>query len=288
MPAFLLKRAFLLALVGTALGVLPLASQEPPRQWERRTEATRPPVTAFHSTQVINLPTAEMLAGGEWQFEIAHRFLPALSEGSDALWGLDGPAYLRLGLGFAPTDRFLVTLARSNLMDNWDLQAKVRVADGMVGEVPVLLAVQGGVAWSSEVAGRDSGDRGNFQYYGQVILNTRIADRLALGLVPSYLYNVLLDRVDPVQDLYWGLYGQLYLTEVLSVNAEWNLGENRAELEHDAGAFGIELETGGHFFKVFLTNSVRLNPSQYLVGTDFPFESGEWRLGFAITRLLSF
>jgi hypothetical protein len=72
------------------------------------------------------------------------------------------------------------------------------------------------------------------------------------------------------------------------VNAEWNAGENRGELEHDAGAFGIELETGGHFFKVFLTNSVRLNPSQYLMGTDFPFESSEWRLGFAITRLLSF
>jgi hypothetical protein len=237
---------------------------------------------------VINLPTAETLEGGEWQFEIAHRFLPAFSEGADALWGLDGPAHMRLGLGFAPVDRLMITLARSNFMDNWDLQAKVRALELEAGPLPVLMALQAGVAWSSEVPERESGDEGNFQYYGQFIVNTLVFDRLALGVVPSYLYNVLLDKIDPVQDLYWGLSGQLFLTDIFSVNAEWILGENRAELKHDAGSFGLELETGGHFFKVFLTNSVRLNPSQYLVGTDLPFQADEWRLGSAITRLLRF
>jgi hypothetical protein len=265
-----------------------LVAQEQPRRWERRVEATSPPLTLFHSTQAINLPTAETLSRGEWQFEIAHRFLPAVSEGSDALWGLDGPANMRLGLGYAPADRLLVTLARSNFMDNWDLQVKLKAFEREDDLLPLMVAVQGGASWSSEVPERDSGDPGNFQYYGQLILNTMVADRLALGVVPSYLYNVLLDRLDPVQDLYWGFYGQLFLTDMFSVNGEWTMGENRAELEHDAGSFGLELETGGHFFKVFLSNSVRLNPTQYLVGTDLPFEPDEWRLGFAITRLLRF
>ena len=265
-----------------------LEAQDPPQRWERRLEPVRPPLTAFHATQAINLPTAETLAGGEWQFEISHRFLPAVSEGVDALWGLDGQVNMRLGLGFAPTDHLLVTLARSNLMDNWDLQAKLRVLEMEAGTLPVLLALQGGAAWSSDVPGRDSGDSGNFQYYGQIILNTRVGDRLALGAVPSYLYNVLLERSDRIGDLYWGFYSQLYLTDMFSVMGEVNLGENRGDLRHDAGAFGFELETGGHFFKIMLTNSVRLNPSQYLAGTDFPFESDEWRLGFAITRLLRF
>jgi hypothetical protein len=276
-----------LMLVGVG-GWASLTAQEQPRQWERRSDATKPPLTIFHSTQVINLPTAETLSRGEWQFEIAHRFLPAVSEGSDALWGLDGPVNMRLGLGYAPADRLLVTLARSNFMDNWDLQAKVRAMELEGDLLPLMVAVQGGASWSSEVPERDSGDSGNFQYYGQLILNTMVADRLALGFVPSYLYNVLLDRIDPVQDVYWSFYGQLFLTDVFSVNGEWTVGENRAELEHDTGSFGVELETGGHFFKVFLTNSVRLNPSQFLVGTDLPFEPDEWRLGFAITRLLRF
>jgi hypothetical protein len=277
-----------LVLVGVLSLHLPAAGQEGPVRWERRSEATRPPLTVFHATQAINLPTAETLRAGEWQFEIAHRFRPAVSEGSDALWGLDGPANMRLGLGFAPTDRLLVTIARSNLLDNWDLQVKLKALGFELGEIPFLVAAQGGAAWSSEVPERDSGDKGNFQYYGQLVVNARLADRLALGIVPSYVYNVLLDRIDPVDDLFWGFYGQLFITDVFSLNGELNLGENGAELVHNAGSFGIELETGGHFFKVFLTNSVRLNPTQFLVGTDFPFEADEWRLGFSITRLLRF
>jgi hypothetical protein len=284
-----LRRLTLILLaLGTGSGARTAAGQEQPRQWERRSEATQPPLTAFHSTQLINLPTAETLAGGEWQFEISHRFVPALSEGSDAFWGLDGPVNMRLGLGYAPSDRVLLTLARSNLMDNWDLQVKLKALEWEAGSVPFLLALQGGAAWSSDAPERESGDNGNLQYYGQLILNTLLAERLALGVVPSYLYNVLLDPVDPVQELYWGFYGQLFLTDVLSVNAEWTLGENPEEFAHDVGSFGIDLETGGHFFKIFLSNSVRINPSQSLVGSDFSFEPDEWRLGFAITRLLRF
>jgi len=264
------------------------AAQEPVRQWERRTEATEPPPTAFHATDIIAQPTAETLARGEWQFEISHRFLPPFSEGADAFWGLDGPVNMRLGLGYAPSDRVLVTLARSNLQDNVDLRVKWRVAETRAGSVPLLVAVQGGVGWITDVAGRDATDRGNVQYYGQLILNAAPSERLALGIVPSFLHNVLLDEEDLVSDLYWGLTGQLFLTEVFSLNAEWNLGKNRGDFSHDAGAFGIEMETGGHFFKVFVTNSVRLNPSQYLMGTDFDFSPDNWRLGFAITRLLRF
>ena len=278
----------ILALAIILLGPIHVGGQEESRRWERRLDPTQPRPTAFHSTQVISLPTAETLAQGEWQFEIAHRFLPAISEGSDAFWGLDGPVNMRLGLGFAPTDRLMLTLARSNLQDNWDLQAKFRALAMEVGETPVLVAFQGGGAWSTEVPDREAGNSGNFQYYVQLIANTVLADRVALGVVPSYLHNVLLDESDPVQDLYWGLYGQLFLSDVFSLNAEWNFGKNRGEFEHDAGALGMELETGGHFFKIFVSNSTRLNPSQYLAGTDLPFRSDEWRLGFAITRLLRF
>lgn len=263
-------------------------AQEQSRRWERRIEATEPPPSVFHATDVIALPTAETLARGEWQFEIAHRFLPAFSDGVDALWGLDGPVNMRLGLGYAVSDRTLVTLARSNLQDNVDLRLRWRFAETRAGSAPLLLALQGGVGWSSDVPDRDATDPGNLQYYAQLIVNTAPSERLALGIVPSFLHNVLLEEDDPVSDLYWGFTGQLFLTDVFSVNAEWTLGNNRDEFPHDSGAFGIELETGGHFFKILATNSVRLNPSQHLVGTDFDFSPDNWRLGFSITRLLRF
>jgi hypothetical protein len=39
-------------------------------------------------------------------------------------------------------------------------------------------------------------------------------------------------------------------------------------------------------FYLFLTNSTRLNPTQYLVGADRKVVADDLRLGFAITRYL--
>jgi hypothetical protein len=138
------------------------------------------------------------------------------------------------------------------------------------------------------VPDRESTDPNNRQFYGQLILNALVADRLALGVIPSYLHNVILNELDPVNTLLLGVNGQLFLTDVLSVVGEWRFGYDRFDTPNDPGAFGLELETGGHFFKLFLTNSLRTNPSQFLVGSEYAFDPEEWRLGFAITRLLRF
>ena len=52
------------------------------------------------------------------------------------------------------------------------------------------------------------------------------------------------------------------------------------------GEAGIELETGGHFFKIFVSNNVEINYSQFLAGADKKFNKEGVRLGFMITRLL--
>ncbi|MBD3298810.1 MAG: hypothetical protein GF341_09165, partial [candidate division Zixibacteria bacterium] len=69
--------------------------------WERSAPATTPELKLFESTHAINLPTAEPLNAGEFQFEITHRFFPKFSDGYDDLYGLDGPVNMRLGLGYA-------------------------------------------------------------------------------------------------------------------------------------------------------------------------------------------
>ena len=80
--------------------------------------------------------------------------------------------------------------------------------------------------------------------------------------------------------------GQAYLSQHVSVLGEWNVSEERVGQEYDSGTFGVELETGGHFFKLVFSNSVRLNPAQFIAGTPFSFGPDEWRLSFNITRVL--
>jgi len=276
---------------GLALALLSPAvasAQDRPVRWERRGEPTAVPITVFHSTQAANLPTAETLRRGEWLVEISHRFHPPVSEGSDALWGLDGPVYNRLGLAYAATDRLMFGVLRSNLTDNLELNAKLRLFEGGRDAVPFMVGAMAGWAWNTEVPDLPEYDGNESQAYAQLIVNARLGGRLAVGVVPSWLHNPRLEDTEAENTVSLGLNGQLYLSSQVSVLGEWVVSEERPGLEHDAGTFGIELETGGHFFKLMLSNSVRMNPTQHLGGTPFPFALDQLRLGFNITRLLAF
>lgn len=263
-------------------------AQSGPVGWTRANRAPREVTRIFHATAAINLPTAETLQRGFCQFEISHRFVPPFSGGFDDLYGLDGPVNLRLGLGYAPTDHLLITLARSNVRDNVDLQLKYGRVRAGKGSFPVQAALVAGVAWNTDVPWRDGTNRRDFQPYVQAVINARPAPRWAVGVVPTILYNSILESEDIERALTLGVYAQWYLTRMLSLMAEWNITEAGYYYRHDAAAFGIDLETGGHVFKIVATNSTALNPSQFVIGTNDDFDPDHWRLGFNITRLLKF
>ena len=283
--------SFVFAVMALALITPPILGQEQTRRWERRSGPVEVPVTVFHSTQSANLPTAETLERGEWLFEISHRFLPPVSDGADALWGFDGPVHNRIGLAWAATDRLMVGLVRTNLDDNVDLNAKLRVAEGGRESIPWMLGVSAGGAFNTD-APLGATDN-EVQAYGQAIVDLLLGGRVALGLVPAVVYNPVIRATSSEVRGALGVHGQLYLSSVASVFSEGVFapsyaGVAAADLGRDSGSIGVELETGGHFFKVVLTNQVRMNPGQYLGGAPFEFRPREWRVGFNITRLLAF
>jgi hypothetical protein len=243
--------------------------------------------SAFHSVQSANLPTAETLPQGSWLFEISHRFDTPFSDGSSQLWGLDGPAYNRLGLTYAVHDRAQVGILRSNVADNTELNAKVGVWSG-TGGVPVELAVMGGVAFNTQVFEVDGAEDNEVQLYAHLLLNALLGNRFAVGIVPTILHNQRLLDVDAHRAVAVGVHGQLYVSPSMSVLAEWLVTPERADLEYDPVTVGLEFQTRGHFFKLLVTNQAHLNPTQFLAGSRVPFELDEWRFGFNITRLLPF
>jgi hypothetical protein len=259
-----------------------LQAQDRP-QWERRSAATEVGPTVFHATRGLNLPTAVTAGGGEFLFEISHRFVPAISDEGTFL-GLDGPVRYRLGLAYGITDRVMLGLARSNLDDNLDLEARVRVFE-RGGTLPLQVALAGGMAWNKEVGGLEGSST---QYHASLILNAGLGDRVAVGVVPVFLSNPLV-RVDGEESLLSvGLHGQVYLTEMVSLVGEWTWTDESEELPYDPVSLSVELETGGHFFRVGVTNSVRLNPSQHMAGAANEFKGDELRLAFNISRVLAF
>ena len=274
--------------------------------------------TLFASTQSATLPTATPSDAGDVLVEISHRF-GHLSGGASDLWGLDGFVLNRLGLAYAPHDAFTVGILRSNSLDNTEFNARFAGLgfDAPIG--PVQFAAQAGVAWNLQVDTDDghvghqhvvlhggnagTGDHAGtanrsrdetaedneMQAYAQVIANAMIAGRLALGVVPTLLWNPRIHDADPVSTVSVGVNGQLYLDRTWSVFGEWIFSQPRRDQEYDSGSFGVEIRTRGHFFKLLVTNQHQMNPTQTLAGAaeDF-FDPDSWRIGFNIQRRLRF
>jgi hypothetical protein len=277
---------------------LNIQAQESKVIWKRSEPLTEPELQLFHSPHVVDLPTATTLQKWDVEFEISHRFIPTLGSGIDELYGIDGPVNMRLALGVALSDRFILTLGRSNVDDNLDLWAKYKLVQYRHETYPMLVAAKLGLGWNSNpqypvIAGRSGLNKRNFQVFGQLIINVLLNNKLGIGLVPSYLYNTDIRFTDETKDTFrLGSYLQYYVSPLWSLYIEWNpyiSGYNLLiEQEFNAFTYGIELETGGHFFKIFLSNNKFINTSQYLAGADIPVKENDWRLGFMVTRLLKF
>lgn len=278
-------RVLAVAVLGGAGVTAPLAAQDGPG-WERRAAAVAPRTSVFSSTHAVNLPTAETIGAGELLFEISHRFTRPVSDGSEELWGLDGPVFLRLSLAWAPTDRVMIGVTRSNFQDNLDLGVKARLFEGD-GPVPFAIAVAGGRVWNTQDGLAPDGVETS-QWHAEAILDLGLGERLQLGIVPGIVTNPLPGNDGEDASTFLGTHARVQFTSQASLIAEWIAAPGRGEVAHDGGAVGLELETGGHFFKLIVGNSFRLNPSQAFVGAEDPFGFSSLRFGFNITRLLAF
>ena len=225
----------------------------------------------------------------------------------------------RLGLAYAPHDHLTVGILRSNSKDNTELNARFAGLSFDAPTGPVEFAAQAGVAWNLQVdtddghvghqhvillgdhagsAVRSTGstqrsagtaEPNEMQAYAQVIANAMVGGRLALGIVPTLLWNPRIEDDDPVSTVSAGVNGQLYLDRTWSVFGEWIVSQPRKDQEYDSGSFGVEIRTRGHFFKLLVTNQHQMNPSQTLAGAAEDFlDPGSWRFGFNIQRRLRF
>ncbi|MDP6984856.1 MAG: DUF5777 family beta-barrel protein, partial [Candidatus Latescibacteria bacterium] len=183
------------------LVMLALAASETHAQpsWEASEPTIQLPVELFSAVQMANLPTTQTLGQGDFFYEISHRFHPTIDDGYDANFGLDGPVSMRTALSYGLSDRLMVSIGRSNVLDNLDVVAKWRFFE-RDGQWPIALALTAGVALNSDmpaIVDRGATDADNLQWIVQLVANTMVLDgRLGVGLVPSYVHNSAIFAVE--------------------------------------------------------------------------------------------
>lgn len=237
----------------------------------------------FWGTRLVNLPTTQSLGKGQLQFRISHRFFPAVKDGYDEFFGLDGPAAMLLGLGYGITDNFGVMLSRSNRFKEVELAFKwIFVHQGGPSNFPFSVALNlSGSTITQDLPEEIEKSKANIQ----LLLSRQISSRFSLLLVPSFSSNA--NHWDESSEGTFSIgTGMRYMVlDDLSIIVEWIPVLSGYKANSSGWGIGIEKKIGGHVFQVFLLNTIGITSSQYLPGGDYQLKDTEFRIGFNIFRL---
>ncbi len=249
----------------------------------------------FKSTRIINLQSTEKVAPGALQFVIQHRFGP-VNGGYYQLFGFD-QATIRFGFEYGLNKYMDVGIGRSSYQKNIDgfLKIKlIRQSEGP-GALPFSLLyftsiTMNGMKWTD--TSRINYFSSRLTYVHQLIVGSKITDRLSLEIVPTAIHrNLVVQAAEQNLVFAVGTGGRFKLSKRLSINAEYvlRIPPKDKTVEAYANNFnslsvGVDIETGGHVFQLHLSNSLPMIDKGFMLETDQSWQKGGIHIGFNITR----
>lgn len=247
----------------------------------------------FKTTRLINGHSIENVAVGVLDFRISHRF-GFISSGAYELWGLDN-ASMRLGFDYGLTKRLMIGIGRSTYQKQYDGFAKFKILRQSSGakNMPLSISAVGTVMYKSlkfDDPTRTNYQSSNFYYCGQVIFARKFSESLSLQLMPTLVhYNFVPTANDPNDLFSIGAGGRFKLSKRVSVNVEYyyQLPANQFAGTYNSLSVGFDVETGGHVFQLYMTNSTGMTERTFISETTGDFFKGDIRLGFTISRVFT-
>ena len=237
---------------------------------------------AFWGTRLINLPTTRSLDKGRFLFQISHRFTDPVGLGYPSFYGLDSPAQILFGFGYGFSDTLALTLARTNLDQEFELALHWRLVEQeSSGHFPFSAALHvGGALITTSQTRRALLAPENIDLNFQLSLVRQLDDRFSLLVVPSFGTNTN-HAVGRQGTFALGIGGRWMILDDISIIGEWVPVLSGHKAAAGGWGFGIEKKIGGHVFQFFVLNGMGLLPDQYLPGGDL---TNDARLGFNIFR----
>jgi hypothetical protein len=253
-------------------------------------------IATFKSTRLVNQHTAEVLGKRTLDFRISHRF-GALNSGGNELWGLDGPASIRLGLDYSFDGRFMFGIGRTNIEKVFDGFLKYKLLRQKDEGTPLTMTLLAAAYYTAEDKVINNVDvyansSSRMSYCYEIMFARKFSSKFSFQLAPWFVHYNLVERSVDKNDVY-GLAGmfRFKFTKRSAITAEYGyrLNDYYSETEdvkyYDSFSIGYELETGGHVFQIFFTNSFGIDESQFYAHTNTKWDDGGVRLGFNISRV---
>lgn len=280
-----------------ALFSLPAFAQDDlMKMLEEETEKDKKPdyaTATFKTTRLINGHSVENVAEGVLDFRISHRF-GYISGGAYELWGLD-EASMRLGLDYGLSKRWMIGIGRSTYQKQYDGFTKFKILRQSSGSrsMPITLSAIASMMYKSlkfDDPSRENFYTSNMYYSGQLLIARKFNESLSLQLMPTIVHYNLVEGTDDPNDLFSvGIGGRMKLSKRVSLNVEYyyQLPDYKFAGTQNSLSIGFDVETGGHVFQLYCTNSTGMTERTYINETTGDFFAGDIRLGFTISRVFT-
>ena len=249
-------------------------------------EEAEPVMPAFETLTLVDAQTTASPYKGQFMLEIQHRF-SQIKEISD-IFGIYGSANTRIGLSYGITDKLMLGFGttRKNILQ--DLEWKYAILT-QTSKLPISLSYHGNVVFDardSKYFGPEEDYRFSYRmsYLNELIVSSRIGDKVSLQVVPTFVWfnavpegynniNASINAGARIQVL--GFSSIILEYEQPLIDADTDVYPNLA--------FGVEIGTSTHSFRVFASNYDYIVRNQNIAfNANNPWD-GDFRFGFNIT-----
>jgi hypothetical protein len=249
----------------------------------------------FKSTRILNGHSIERMVPGQLDVRISHRF-GTINSGAYNFFGLD-QSNIHLSFEYGILKWLMVGVGRGSYEKTFDGFAKFSVLRQSSGakNMPVSLSVVTSAALKSikfSDPTRTNYFTSRMAYVAQVLVARKISQSLSVQLSPSYVHrNLVATELDP-NDIYaLGAGARVKLSKRISLNGEYYYVANPktylSQKIYNPLSVGFDIETGGHVFQLFFTNSLGMIEKAFIGETVSTWKNGGIHFGFNISRVFT-
>lgn len=245
--------------------------------------------STFSATRLVIGQSVDIAPNGIMHLDIQHHFGP-VNSGFYDFFGFDQAA-TRLGVHYSFNDWIAIGVGRTTIEKAWDGSVKIKVLRQKTdGKMPISLTYFGNMGINSlkwEDSTRTNYFSNRLSYSHQLIFARKFGDKLSLQIVPSLIHRNLVDRKIDENDVFTLGGGASYkLNKTININLEYHhiLSKQTSKDFDNSLSLGIDINTAGHVFQLFLTNSQGMLEQHFLPATEGKWTTGDIHIGFNIVR----
>lgn len=246
----------------------------------------------FKSTRVINGHSIERMPSRQLDFRVNHRF-GEVNSGLYELWGLDH-ALINFSLEYGITNWLMVGFRRGTYQKTYDGSLKFSILRQSTGKkvMPVSVSYYTDISANTlRVLDPNRPEKlsERLAYTHQLLIARKFNEQISIQISPSFVHRNLVNYYEENDVISVGIGGRYKFARRVAFMLEYFYSSNTAGIDmfYNPLSVGFDIETGGHVFQLFFTNSRAMVEKGFIAETRGSWLDGGVYFGFNISRVFA-